>query len=210
MKKHSIISVLLLVIPALASGAPTTYSGVTLPDGDISFADSVVAYLPGPDVGANYNDPSDAIGPPDYVDPVGAVSLGEDGVLILQFTDNSLTTSGDNTPDLHIFEIGYVEYFNVSVSTNLTSWVNLGNVLGQPTSIDIDGVAGISPGERYSYVRLADVAPNRQYDTPYGEADIDAVAAISSSAPVVPAPGAILLAVLGASLTACLKRRGTI
>lgn len=34
-----------------------------------------------------------------------AVSLGVKGLLILQFTDNYLATSGDDSPELYILEI---------------------------------------------------------------------------------------------------------
>jgi len=168
--------------------------GIEFPDGATSFADSVVSYTPGPDVGAGWNDPADALGIPDG----SATSLGDDGVLVLRFTDNSLTTSGDGTPDLHIFEIGGVtEYMNVDISTDAMTWIDLGNVLGQPTSIDIDAIAGVTPGALYSYVRLTDVAPN-QTGSPYGEADIDAVGAISSGQAVnVPEPGVLTLVAIG-------------
>ena len=81
--------------------------GVEFPEGAVSFADSVVNYSPGPDVGAGWNDPAQALGIPDYTGSAGkAVSLGEGGSLTLQFTDNSLTTSGNADADLWIFEIG--------------------------------------------------------------------------------------------------------
>lgn len=168
--------------------------GIEFPDGAVSFADAVYSYSPGPDVGPNYNDPNEALGTPDYSNPTGSASLGDGGVLTLQFTDNSLTTSGDSTADLHIFEIGgATEWFNVAISKNAADWINLGNVLGQPTSIDIDPISGIVAGALYSYVRLTDVEPN-QTGFPYGEADIDAVGAISSgAAAAVPEPATLLL-----------------
>jgi hypothetical protein len=41
-----------VVISSGARAMPTTYSGVTFPDGDISFADEVISFSPGPDVAA--------------------------------------------------------------------------------------------------------------------------------------------------------------
>lgn len=172
--------------------APTTYSGVTFPDGDISFADIVISYAPGSDVASPHNDGTRSLGAPNGQ----FASLGDNGVLIAQFTDNSLTTSGDSAADLHIFEVGAaIEIFNVAISQNLSTWIDLGNVLGQPTSIDIDGTAGVVPFAQYSYVRLTDVSPN-QSGSPFGEADIDAIGAISS-APPVSVPGPAALALLG-------------
>ena len=143
-----------------------------------------------------YGNSADALGEPDYAGGNGAVSLGIGGELIVEFEDNSLTTSGDSADDLYIFEIGgVIEVFNVAISTDASTWIDLGDVLGQPTGIDIDAVAGVVLWEQYSFVRLRDIAPN-QSGSPFGEADIDAVAAISS-APPVSAPEPTTLALLG-------------
>ena len=191
---------------AIVVGAPfcsawaVPIGGIEFPDGAISFADAVVSYSPGSDVAAPFSDPNDALGTPDWNGSTGAASLGDLGELIVQFTDNSLTTSGDATADLHIFEIGgVIETFNVAISTNLVDWIDLGNLFGQPTSIDIDAIAGVTPGTMYSYVRLRDVQPPNQTGSPFGEADIDAVGAISS-APPVPVPEPSTLGLLGAGL----------
>ena len=168
--------------------------GVEFPDGISSFADAVVSYSPGPDIGVNFSDPSSALGTPDWSGSAqtGSTSLGKGGELVLQFTDNSLTTSGDANSDLWIFEIGGVtEFFNVAISTDNTNWIDLGDVLGQPTGIDIDSITGVTIGAFYSYVRLQDVAPD-QTGFPSPEADIDAVGAISS-APPIPIPTTVWL-----------------
>ena len=124
----------------------------------------------------------------------------------MRFSDNSLTTSGDATADLHIFEVGArVEVFNIAISQDLVNWIDLGDLSGQPTSIDIDAVAGVVQFAQYSYVRLTDVDPN-QTGSPFGEADIDAIGAISSAPPVaIHAPGA--LAFLGLGFAAMMLRR---
>ena len=185
-----------------AAAMPTTYSGVTFPDGDISFADEVISFNPGPDVAAPHDDQNLVLGAPDG----SHISLGDNGSIIVRFSDNSLTTSGDATADLHIFEVGArVEGFNIAISQDLVNWIDLGDLSGQPTSIDIDAVAGVVQFAQYSYVRLTDVDPN-QTGSPFGEADIDAIGAISSAPPVaIHAPGA--LAFLGLGFAAMMLRR---
>ena len=117
-----------VVVSSGARAMPTTYSGVTFPDGDISFADEVISFSPGPDVGAPHLDSSQVLGAPDG----NHLSLGDNGSLIVRFSDNSLTTSGDASADLHIFEVGsVVEVFNVSISQDLITWIDLGNLSGQ-------------------------------------------------------------------------------
>ena len=185
-----------------AAAMPTTYSGITFPDRDISFADEVISFNPGPDVAAPHDDQNLVLGAPDG----SHISLGDNGSIIVRFSDNSLTTSGDATADLHIFEVGArVEVFNIAISQDLVNWIDLGDLSGQPTSIDIDAVAGVVQFAQYSYVRLTDVDPN-QTGSPFGEADIDAIGAISSAPPVaIHAPGA--LAFLGLGFAAMMLRR---
>jgi hypothetical protein len=191
-----------------ANAAPITIDGITFPQGAASFADAVVSYAPGPDVGGTYADPNAALGLPDYSDPNGAASLGLNGSLVVRFTDNSLTTSGDSTADLHVFEIGAsTEFFKVEISKDGSTWLSLGNVLGQPTSIDIDAVPGVMPHALYSWVRLSDVKPS-QSPFPFGEADIDAVGAISSGA-AIPEPGTLSLVGMALLSIPAIRRRRT-
>lgn len=182
-----------LIFAAGETATAIPIGGIEFPAGAVSFADAVYSYSPGLYVAPNYNDPNAALGIPDFSgNNFTAASLGEYGSLILQFTDNSLTTSGDATADLCIFEVGNItEWFNVAISTDATNWIDLGNVSAQPTSIDIDPIAGIVAGELYSYVRLTDIDPE-QTNWPSGEADIDAVGAISSVS-AVPEPATMLL-----------------
>ena len=198
MKGIKTIVALIAGITITTNAGAVIYGGVEFPDGVASFADAVVDYSPGANVGAGYNLSSGALGIPDYSGADNtSVSLGIGGSLTLQFTDNSLTTSGDATADLWIFEIGgAIESFNVQISIDNLTYIDLGNISGQPSGIDIDAFigSGVVLGGLYSYVLLTDVAPN-QSGSPFGEADIDAVGAISSAPPVnpVPVPAAVWL-----------------
>ena len=202
MIKHlrTLIGSVSLFAAAHASAVP--FEGIEFPAGAISFADLVVSYMPGADVGAGYDDAADALGIPDFGGGVGSVSLGDGGSLTVAFTDNSLTTSGTTAADLWIFEIGAaVETFQVEISTDNSTWIDLGFVSGQPTGIDIDAFAGVVVGELYSYVRLTDDINNNQTGAPFGEADIDAIGAISSGQ-AVPLPAPMGLALFGLGLVA--------
>jgi len=191
-----------LLLVSNVHAAPVTYSGVTFNAGDVSFADKVISYSQGLNVGPNFDDPSQALGAPDYVNPIGSVALGDGGSLVVQFTDNSLTTSGNSDKDLWIFEIGQVEAFDVYISKNNFDWISIGTVSGQPTGIDIDAIAGVVAGDLFSFVMLSDNSAASQTGFPFSEADIDAIGAISSGAAVnaVPIPAAAFMfapAILG-------------
>lgn len=158
------------------------YGGVEFPDGDVSFADAVINYNPTNDVESPYNDPTEALGIPNYADDAGYVALGDEGTLILQFVDNSLTTSGDNSNDLWVFEIGdAIEPTSVAISINGSDWIDVGETSGATSGIDIDAYvsSGVVIGEKYSFVKLTDLLPH-QSGSPWEGADIDAVGAISS------------------------------
>lgn len=186
-----IITTIILALMAISqsSTASTTYSGVIFPEGDISFADAVYSYTTGGNVGSPYDNPLDTLGTPDYNGNTGSYSLGDGGELIVQFTDNSLTASGDSLDDLWVFEIGgAVETFDVAISTDAINWISLGSLSGQPGGIDIDSFTGVTFGTLYSYVRLQDDPTQGQTGFPYSEADLDAIGAISSGAAVPPIP----------------------
>ena len=190
-------TVFLLGIATRSEAIPI--NGIEFPDGYVSFADSVVSYTQGVTGGvdATHSDPENALQAPDYTgnnsEPT-FVSLGDGGTLILEFTDNYLTTSGDNTDDLWIFEIGgAVEATDVYISTSLEeSWISVGRVGGATKGVDLDSFGEVTLGGAYYFVMLIDVPPCDSEDPfcvpdapsawPWTGADIDAVGAISTVA----------------------------
>ena len=196
------------------SASAEIFGGVEFPGGAASFADSVVSYNPAFGGGAvptpTFQDASQALGAPNIstgTDPA-YVSLGAGGRIVLRFTDNSLTGSGNANQDLWIFEIGPdVEDTFVDISKDGTTWFSVGAVTGSTRGIDIDAF-GFGTSDFFSFLRLTD---NIGLDATSGVtvgADIDAVGAISSAPPVttVPEPATLLL-VVSALAAGALRRR---
>ncbi|MEL6680219.1 MAG: VPLPA-CTERM sorting domain-containing protein [Pseudomonadota bacterium] len=199
-----------------AFAASTTYDGILFPDGDISFADSVKSLNfgnPQPTNTSSLN-PLNAVGAPDST----SVSLGRGGVIVVEFTDNALTGSGNSDADLHIFEIGSdVEDTFVEISQDGINFIDVGKVFGSTSSIDIDpflAAEGLLSSALFTFVRLTDDPNEGQSSGQFVGADIDAVGAISSAPPptpiVAPVPlpaGLVLGATAFAALGVARRRR---
>lgn len=150
---------------------------VTIPLGDLAFADKVVRYFPGtPAPVASAMDSSLCIGTPDFDGgDAGFLTLGCGGSVMLQFTDNALVNGVGN--DLYVFELGkYVEKTMLSISRDGKTWIDVGEIEGGNTAVDISKAA--RPGEVFNYVRLTDLRSDCKGSWP--GADIDAVAAVGS------------------------------
>lgn len=152
---------------------------VYLPLGDVSFADTVVARVPGKrDPGGVHADAGQAIGIPDYTTPYapGFLSLGCGGSVVLQFVDNVLVDV--KGPDLFVFEVGpAVEPTRLAISADGEQWTEVGLIRGARADVDIAPHSG--PNDVFYYVRLTDAG--RRCGGPTPGADIDAVAAIGSA-----------------------------
>jgi len=181
------MSMQILIIPTIVEAEKI--AGVEFPDGNASFADEVFSFEVGTWATSPYINPSLALGTPENNGNVGgsSVSLGNGGTLIVKFSDNSLTTSGDSKLDLWIFEIGPgVEKMDVFISTNLKNWISVGFVEGSTSGVDIDAYIsnGVVVGQRYQYVKLVDDIDDDASQDPWAGADVDAIGAISSSPPM--------------------------
>ncbi|MBO6894688.1 MAG: OmpA family protein [Roseibium sp.] len=170
-----------------AKSYPKAQGGViTLPSGDISFADRVHRFDEGtpPSKRAAARNPQSILGPTDRPKSASTaileattLTLGCHGSITLEFTDNALIDI--EGPDLHIWEAGDdVEATFVEISRDGEEWTEIGMVAGATASLDISGHA--VNGASYRFVRLTDAkCASRGGNWP--GADIDAVAAVGSA-----------------------------
>ena len=182
--------------------------GVEFPLGNLSFADQVHSFSLGTD-STTQTDPLQALGPPDTPPTSNAVSLGDGGVLVVEFINNRLVDQDDveSGLDLFVFEVGptsggLVENFRLEISKDNASYIDLGEFQGETTGVDIKPF--INPGDEFQYVRITDLAPNTS-PAPVAGADIDAVGAIGSV--VIPEPSS--LAICSTLLVGLTARRRT-
>ena len=185
--------VLAVALGGIAQSA--TYEGIVFPHGDAAFADRVVDYLAASCVRDAFDDPEEALGPPD-VGGIGcsgcsschtnAVSLGyrlssidDRGYLVVEFVDNVLMDVSGS--DLFVF-ITNGRPCRVEISTDGIRYVFVGEVVGYPAAIDIAPYA--SQGERFRFVRLSDVPADEDH-SPCPGPSIDAIGAMGVAETVI-------------------------
>lgn len=165
----------------------------------IGFADRVVSTDQGETPATVNTDPEAALGEDDCPPEAQQgphpcfYSMGAFGSLTVQFVDNALVGSGDDTLDLWVFEIGEVEPMQIEVSTDGVEYVPLYSgdeptVEGSVAGVDIDAF-GFTPDDRLHFVRLIDLegrVVTSGVSAGANGADIDAVGAISAVEEVVP------------------------
>jgi len=209
------IGLVLIALVSMAGvsliGAPATYGGITFPDGDVSFADRVIAYAAASCVRDAYDDPIEALGPPDACGgcegchgcSTNAVALGfrlstidDRGYIVLQFVDNALSdVSGD---DLFVY-ITNDKPCRVEISSDGVNFILIGETVGYPGGLDIGPFVGA--GEQFRYVRLSDVPADEDHSGCAG-ASIDAVGAMGTVEVVGEAVGKLELRPSGELTTA--------
>jgi OmpA-OmpF porin, OOP family len=162
--------------PGLVYG--TGKRAICLPLGQLSFADVAVSFKPGAKPSRTpFDFPGSALGEPDYRSTTSAdfISLGCNGELVAQFTDNVLVDV--EGVDLYIFEIGpIVERTELAISVDGRDWVEVGVIEGARSDVDIRPFA--KKGERYGFVRLRNAG--KACGGNHAGADIDAIAAVGA------------------------------
>lgn len=184
-----LLATLVASIAGMLLAQSTTYSGVTFPIGDRAFADRVAEYIAGSCVRDAFDDPEEALGPPDASRDgcqgcggcdTHAVSLGfrlssidARGILTLEFVDNVLVDG--QGADLFVY-ITNNRPCEVAISTDGFQWISVGTTVGYPGAIDIEPYVG-GLGQQFRFVRLTDVPADEDHSSCPG-ASIDAVGAI--------------------------------
>jgi hypothetical protein len=163
--------------------------------GDAAFADRVVDYLAASCVRDAYDDPEEALGPPDaYCDgcqacdgcDTNAVSLGfrlsvidNRGYLVLEFVDNVLVDVAG--ADLFVYNTNQ-NPARVEISTDGYSYIFVGETVGYPGAIDIGPY--VNATDAFRYVRLSDVPSDEDHSDCPGPS-IDAVGAMGRTEVVI-------------------------
>jgi len=203
--RHIAIALLCLLIGS-GSAHAVEIQGVEFPLGAESFADAVTSFTVGAG-STTQTDATQALGIP--TEPANAVSLGNQGILVVEFVDNRLVDQDtvEGGLDLFVFEVGatgggVTENFKLEISLDNMSYIDLGNFQGETLGVDIKPF--ITPGDEFRFVRITDLLPNNT-GAPVAGADIDAVGAIGSV--LVPEPAGLALATLSLLSLAAFRRR---
>jgi hypothetical protein len=182
---------LVALVAALAgalSAQSATYGGVSFPIGDRAFADRVAEYVSASCVRDAFDDPEEALGPPDAKKDgcqgcggcdANAVSLGfrlsdldSRGHLVLEFVDNTLLDGPGN--DLFVY-ITNDKPCRVEISADGSHYISVGVTVGYPGAIDIGPF--VTAGTEFRFVRLSDVPSDEDHSSCPGSS-IDAVGAM--------------------------------
>ena len=187
--------VLVLAVGLGSVSESATYYGVTFPHGDLAFADRVVDYMAASCVRDAYDDPEEALGPPDACSmgcegcdgcDTNAVSLGfrlsvldNRGYLIIEFVDNILIDVAG--ADLFVY-ITNSKPARVEISSDGFNYIFVGETVGYPGAIDIGPYVG--EGTEFRFVRLIDIPADEDHSECPGPS-IDAIGAMGPAIQVV-------------------------
>ncbi|QDU32329.1 hypothetical protein KS4_03610 [Poriferisphaera corsica] len=165
------------------------------------YIDNVVSYTAGTNTFAPHNNPAEVFGAPDG--GIGAaggyLSLGNNGEVILEFTDNLLV---DGTGfDLRLYEIGNPDPYAIAISHDNINYYPIGTGTTSK-SFDINSAVLASGQTAFRYVKIHD---NSAFQTPapFAGTDIDSIEALNT----IPIPEPASLALLSLSSLALIRRR---
>lgn len=151
---------------------------ICLPLGALSFADRAVSFTTGDKSSkAPFDFAENALGEPNYRNTYSAdfISLGCNGALVTQFTDNILVDV--DGVDLYIFEIGpVVEKTELAISADGENWIEVGEIEGARSDVDIGPF--VQKGDKFPFVRLTNAS--NACGGNHSGADIDAIAAVGA------------------------------
>ncbi len=141
----------------------------------VAYADRVVSFAVGSHVEPAYADPKNALGPPDFHEGAGAVSLGNRGrgkaELVVAFGAARLIDGPG--ADLVVHEQGpSAEPTELAVSADGATWYDVGVLGGAIREVDLAGK--VPAGVRFGLVRLRSASP-RSAAGPWAGPDVDAV-----------------------------------
>lgn len=180
--------------PALAQSIEV--GGFIFEGGPLDFASDVASFTvgdPAPEE-RTFLDPREILGVPDYRNRIGAVSLGNGGEITLTFDGAPLAPSGNDDPDIVIFEIGSDrETSLLSISADGVTFIEIGRISQGTSATDIDAALaeqGITE-VAFPYVRITDEAGGRGRSGDTAGADIDAVGLLTRVGDVVLDPPAL-------------------
>ncbi len=167
----------------------------------LSFADFVIEYDSNCN-GIDSDDPQTALGVSDFAEVAGFefVSLGERGFIKLGFNNNLIVNSGNNDPDIWVFEIGPAvepSFISLKPFDQITidflmnggvfdidgdGYFDFAAIAGATSSLDIDNyISGFPFGElKFDAIKITDIDGDCGGST--SGADIDAVCALSTIA----------------------------
>ena len=159
------------------------------------YADTIINYQPGCS-DLNFKEPRAALGLADWSDPKDGrvVLLGEGGQITLGFKDRIVSNSGDENPDIWIFEVGeivepcriwgkpygtFTENLLNGLVKDEEGFYDLGLISDTATYIDFDVILkGFSTGQlHFQAIKIVDVPELDCSTTINPGADIDAVCA---------------------------------
>jgi Mg-chelatase subunit ChlD len=183
-----VLAALVAALAGALSAQSATYGGVSFPIGDRAFADRVAEYVSASCVRDAFDDPEEALGPPDAKRDgcqgcggcdANAVSLGfrlsdldTRGHLVLEFVDNTLLDGPGN--DLFVY-ITNDKPCRVEISADGLQYIFVGVTVGYPGVIDIGPF--VTGGTEFRFVRLSDIPSDEDHSSCPGSS-IDAVGAM--------------------------------